>query len=108
MNEFWYLTSVIAVLAGVTFFTRVLPFVLLYKVADHPLLTHLGRFLPAMVMVLLVVYSFKNDAAISLEFAPEVGCLLLVAALHLAFRQSLLSIVGGTAVYMVLVQMGLG
>lgn len=108
MNESWYLTSVIAVLAGVTFFTRVLPFVLLYKVADHPLLTYLGRFLPAMVMVLLVVYSFKNDASISLEFAPEMGCLLLVAALHLAFRQSLLSIVGGTAVYMVLVQMGLG
>jgi branched-subunit amino acid transport protein AzlD len=108
MNEFWYLTSVIAALAGVTFFTRVLPFVLLYKVAGHPLLTHLGRFLPAMVMVLLVVYSFKNDAAISLEFAPEMGCLLLVAALHLVFRQSLLSIVGGTAVYMVLVQIGLG
>ncbi|WP_419811930.1 branched-chain amino acid transporter permease [Bacterioplanoides sp.] len=108
MNEFWYLSSVIAVLAGVTFFTRVLPFVLLYKVADHPLLTYLGRFLPAMVMVLLVVYSFKNDAAISLESAPELGCLLLVAALHLAFRQSLLSIVGGTAVYMMLVQMGVG
>ena len=108
MTEFWYLTSVIAVLAGVTFFTRVLPFVLLYKVADHPLLTHLGRFLPAMVMVLLVVYSFKNDGTLSVDFVPELGCLLLVAVLHLAFRQSLLSIVGGTAVYMTLVQMGLG
>jgi branched-subunit amino acid transport protein AzlD len=59
-------------------------------------------------MVLLVVYSFKNDAAISVDFLPELACLALVAGLHIAFRQALLSIVGGTAAYMALVQMGLG
>lgn len=107
-----YLTLVIAALALATFTTRLLPFVLLYKVANHPLLTHLGRFLPPMVMVLLVIYSFKNDAALSAEFVSgfliELACLGLVAALHLAFRQALLSIVCGTAAYMTLVQMGLG
>ncbi|WP_430460432.1 branched-chain amino acid transporter permease [Thalassolituus sp. LLYu03] len=103
-----YLTLAIAVMAAVTFLTRVLPFVVLYKVAHHPLLEHLGRYLPPMVMVLLLVYSFKNDIAWSADFLPELGCLTLVAALHLAFRQALVSIVGGTAVYMALVQMGLG
>ena len=107
LNAFWYLSSVIAVLAVTTFFTRALPFLLLSRVSNHPLLEHLGRFLPPIVMVLLVVYSFKNDAAISVEFLPELACLALVAGLHLAFRQALLSIVGGTAAYMALVQMGL-
>ncbi len=107
LNTFWYLSSVIAVLTAATFFTRAVPFVLLSRAANHPLLEHLGRFLPPIVMVLLVVYSFKSEANFSIEFLPELGCLALVAILHLLFRQSLLSIVGGTAAYMTLVQMGL-
>jgi branched-subunit amino acid transport protein AzlD len=43
-NTFWYLSSVIAVLAATTFFTRALPFLLLSRVSNHPLLEHLGRF----------------------------------------------------------------
>lgn len=108
LSTFLYLSSVISVLAGATFLTRALPFLVLSRAANHPLLEHLGRFLPPIVMVLLVVYSFKNEAAISIEFLPELGCLALVAVLHLAFRQALISIVGGTAAYMTLVQMGLG
>ncbi len=107
LNTFYYLSSVIAVLAASTFVTRALPFWLLSRAANHPLLEHLGRFLPPIVMVLLVVYSFKAEAALSFEFLPELGCLMLVAALHLLFRQALLSIVAGTAAYMTLVQMGL-
>lgn len=107
LTTFWYLAGVIAVLAGTTFLTRALPFLVLSRAANHPLLNHLGRLLPPIVMVLLVVYSFKNDAAFSVSFLPELGCLALVAVLHLAFRQPLLSIVGGTAAYMTLVQMGL-
>lgn len=107
LTTFWYLSGVIAVLAVSTFFTRALPFLLLSRVANHPLLEYLGRFLPPIVMVLLVIYSFKTEASISVDFLPELGCLALVAALHLAFKQSLISIVGGTAAYMTLVQMGI-
>lgn len=107
MTEFYYLATVIAILAGVTFMTRALPFMLLNKVADHPLLQHLGRFLPAMVMVLLVLYSFKKELVFELSFVPELGCLVLVALVHIAFKQALLSIVAGTATYMTLVQFGL-
>lgn len=106
MNNFIYLSSVIAVLALVTFVTRLLPFVLLYKVSEHPLLAHLGRYLPAMVMVLLVIYSFKGESLISTDFLPELACLLLVLILHLSIKNSLVSIVGATAVYMLLRQMG--
>lgn len=105
LTTFWYLSSVITVLAVTTFFTRALPFLLLSRAANHPLLEYLGRFLPPIVMVLLVVYSFKNEATFSVSFLPELACIALVAVLHLAFRQALLSIVGGTAAYMVLVQL---
>lgn len=107
LTNFWYLSSVIAVLAITTFLTRALPFWLLSRVSNHPLLEHLGRFLPPIVMVLLVVYSFKNDAEFSVAFLPELACLALVAVLHITLRQPLLSIVGGTAAYMSLIQFGL-
>lgn len=106
--ESLYLISAIAVMTAATFMTRLLPFVLLYRVSDHPLLDWLGRFLPPMMMVLLIIYSFRHDAALSSGFLPEAGCLLLVALLHLLFRQALISIAGGTAAYMLLMQMGAG
>lgn len=106
MTEFVYLATVIAVLSAATFATRALPFVLLHKVSDHPLLAHLGRLLPAMVMVLLVCYSFKHELAFNSSFLPEAACLLLVAMVHLAFKQALLSIIAGTASYMALVHFG--
>ena len=57
-------------------------------------------------MVLLLVYSFKNESFISLGFVPEVIGLVSTLIFHLLWRQPLISIVGGTAIYMVLVQIG--
>lgn len=106
MSEFVYLATVIAVLMLATFATRILPFVVLYKVADHPLLRYLGRYLPAMIMVLLIIYSFKDQAIFSIKFWPELLCLVVVALLHLLFKQTLLSIIVGTVLFMFLTQMG--
>ncbi len=106
MESIPYLLSVIAVLTAATFLTRVLPFVLLYKVADHPMLIFIGRYLPPVLMVLLVLYTFKDVGFYAGGWEPELLGILLVTALHLIFRQPLLSIVGGTALYMVLLQAG--
>lgn len=107
MESVSYLIAVIAVMTAATFLTRVLPFVLLYKVAEHPWLLYLGRFLPPVLMVLLLIYTFKNESFAGLGFLPELAGLAVVAVLHLAMRNALLSIMGGTGVYMVLVQSGL-
>jgi branched-subunit amino acid transport protein AzlD len=101
-----YLLIVIAVLSGVTFLTRILPFVLLYKVADHPMLVYLGRYLPPVLMVLLVLYTFKDVKFSGNWLPPELLGILLVTVLHLSLRQPLVSIMGGTAFYMVLLQGG--
>ena len=95
------------VMAAATFITRVIPFVLFHKHSDHPLLEYLGRFLPPVLMVLLLVYSFKNETFLSLSFVPEVLGLLVTLVLHLLWRQPLISIVVGTGFYMTLVQTGL-
>ncbi|MEH6824742.1 MAG: AzlD domain-containing protein [Motiliproteus sp.] len=107
MESISHLLIVIAVLSGVTFLTRALPFMLLYKVAEHPTLVYLGRYLPPVLMVLLVLYTFKDVDFSGAGLAPELLGISLVTVLHLCFRQPLLSIVGGTALYMVLLQGGL-
>ncbi|WP_221797226.1 branched-chain amino acid transporter permease [Oceanobacter mangrovi] len=101
-----YLLAVMVVMGLATFATRVLPFVILYRVADHPLLVYLGRYLPAMILMLLVLYSFRQEVQLSVDFLPQLGCLVLVGLLQWWLKQALVSIIAGTAAYMALVQLG--
>ena len=89
-----------------TMLTRFLPFLLFppHK-PTPPLVQHLGRVLPGAVFGLLLVYCLKNVSLVSGSHGlPEAIALAVVAGLHLWKRQMLLSIAGGTVVYMVLVQ----
>ena len=104
MESVSHLMAVMLVMAAATFLTRALPFWLFSKVADHPLLDFLGRYLPPMLMVLLLVYSFKNEDFMSLGFLPELAGLAITFFLHVTWRQPLVSILLGTAAYMILVQ----
>jgi branched-subunit amino acid transport protein AzlD len=106
MEPTTYLLAVIPVAAAATFLTRALPFCLLYRVADHPLLNYLGRYLPPMLMVLLLLYSFKNEVMLDLGILHELSALTAVLILHLSLRNPLLSILGGTGLYMLIVQLG--
>ncbi|MDY6890378.1 MAG: AzlD domain-containing protein [Pseudomonadota bacterium] len=104
MGSTAYLLSVIAVAALATFLTRALPFLLLYRWAQHPLLQHLGRYLPPVLMVLLLLYALK-DALVSGQYLlPSLLSLALVTALQLLLRNPLLSILSGTGLYMLLIQ----
>jgi branched-subunit amino acid transport protein AzlD len=102
-----YLLAVIAVMAAATLLTRALPFLLLRR-TEHPLVFYLGRHLPPAVMLLLVLYSVRemfmlpSMAALAYPLAVAV-----TAGLHLWRRNSLLSMAGGTALFMGLQQSGL-
>ncbi|MDT8878206.1 AzlD domain-containing protein [Halomonas saccharevitans] len=103
----------IAVCAGATFATRVLPFVALARQAEHPLILHLGRYLPPAVMMILVIYALRDFRPLAdghLNVAPDGWPLILasltVVVLHLWRRHALLSIAGGTGAYMAMVQLG--
>jgi branched-subunit amino acid transport protein AzlD len=99
-----YLLSVIAVAALATFLTRALPFVLLYRWADHPLLKHLGRYLPPVLMVLLLLYALRDALMTGRYLLPSLLSLGLVTALHWLLRNPLISILSGTGLYMLLIQ----
>ncbi len=102
-----YLLMFILVAAVATFLTRVLPFVLLYRWADHPLLKHLGRYLPPVLMVLLLMYALKEALVTGQHLLPSMLALAVVTILHLLWRNPLISILSGTGLYMFLTQTGL-
>ena len=96
---------ILAVAAG-TQITRWLPFWLFPEKREPPkAVTDLGRLLPAAMMGLLVVYCLKDVTWLSAPHgAPELLAVLAVVLLHRWRGNVLVSIAGGTVLYMVLVQ----
>ena len=99
------ITIAMAVLA--TVLTRFLPFVIFPAGKKMPkIIKYLGRVLPAAVFGFLVVFCLKNVEILTGSHGiPELIAVAVVIALHLWKRQMLLSILGGTVVYMLLVQL---
>ena len=95
--------TVLALALGIQL-TRWLPFVLFRK-APPAVVTYLGGVLPCATMGLLVVYCLKGVAWTAAPHGlPELLAIAAVAVLHRWKGNVLLSIAGGTALYMVLVQ----
>jgi branched-subunit amino acid transport protein AzlD len=96
----------VAVIALVTALLRFLPFLVFRNGKVPRWVERLGVLLPYAIMGMLVVYCLKDmrfDAVSS--FLPEAMACAVVVGLHLWRRNTLLSIVGGTVAYMLLVQM---
>lgn len=98
--------ATIAVMAAVTFLTRALPFLLFGRGSRPPaVVLFLGRYLPPAVIAMLIVYCMKSVTfAAPSGWAPALIASLAVVALHLWKHNDMLSILGGTVLYMVLVQ----
>ena len=101
-----YIWSAVAVAAVVTALIRFLPFRLFRGGrAVPPIVERLGQVLPYAVMGMLVVYCLKgvSFAALGGWLPSLLGC-LVTGVLYVWKRNTLLSIVGGTVCYMLLVQ----
>lgn len=101
------IAALVVVMAVVTFLTRALPFLLFGRGEKPPeVVLYLGRFLPPAVIAMLIVYCYRGTsfAAVS-GWAPGLIAGAAVVALHLWKKNNMLSIVGGTVLYMVLVQL---
>lgn len=101
-----YVLAVLLVMAAVTFLTRALPFLLFDRGAEPPrVILYLGRVLPPAVMAMLVVYCLRGTSFAAPEgWAPQALAVAAVVTLHKWKQNTLLSIFGGTVLYMVLVQ----
>lgn len=96
----------ILVIAAVTALLRFLPFIL-FSGRKTPLwLIHFGMLLPYAVMGMLVVYCLKGTYFGSLSgFLPALISGAVVVGSYAWKKNTLVSIVGGTVCYMLLVQL---
>lgn len=102
MQEIW----LIIVMAAVTALLRFLPFLIWNGKRKTPeVVLYLGKVLPYAIMAMLVVYCLKGVNIIAAPHGlPELIAVAVVAGLHVWKKNTLLSIVVGTVVYMFLVQ----
>ena len=89
-----------------TALTRFLPFIIFdrgQEVAGW--IKYLGKVLPPAIMSMLLLYCVRDvHITVVNEWAPQLICITLAAALHIWKRNTLLSIGVSTVLYMVLVQ----
>ena len=106
MNGEVYSLLQIGVIAVCTALTRFLPFLIFPAGKKRPaFITYLGKVLPYAIMGMLVVYCLKAVDFVQPPHAlPELIACAVTVVLHVWKRSTLLSIVGGTVCYMLLVQ----
>ncbi|MBQ8589770.1 MAG: AzlD domain-containing protein [Firmicutes bacterium] len=96
---------IIAVAAIVTELIRFAPFVIFGDKRKTPeFITYLGKVLPYAIMGMLVVFCLKGISLVEAPHGlPELLSGALVVLLHIWKRNTLLSIIGGTACYMLFI-----
>lgn len=97
---------IILVIAMTTFITRVIPFIVFPDNKETPkFVTYLGNVLPYSAIGMLVIYCLKDVPFRKTPFGlPELISILLIIVLHKWKKNTLISIAGGTILYMVMVQ----
>ena len=97
--------ALVAVVAAVTIALRFAPFLLLRGRETPKFIAYLGRVLPYAIMGMLVVYCLRGTTFSQAgNWLPQAISVALVVLLHIWKKNTLLSIIAGTACYMILVQ----
>ena len=107
MPDYTHALIILLVMGGCVILTRVLPVVIFGRSAQIPdFILYLGKVIPYTAMGLLIVYCFRDVSILSgTHGLPELIALAVVACSYLWKRNTIVSVVLGTAVYMVLLQM---
>ena len=96
---------IVGVASAVTILLRFLPFFIFGEKKTPEFLDYLGKFLQYAIMAMLVVYCLKGVSFAAAEsWVPAAVGTAVVVMLHIWKRNTLLSIVGGTICYMIMVQ----
>lgn len=97
-----YLLAGLGVMFVVTLVLRAAPFVALTRLRDSQVVRYLGRTMPAGVMVVLVVYTLRDTTTDLGSWLPAAAALAVTLGVHLTLRRAAISIVLGTATFMLL------
>lgn len=103
----WYVFWCVAISAIVTIALRAVPFIAFRGGKKLPdFIDYLGKTLPYAIMGMLVVFCMKSTSFVTVgQWAPQFIAGAIVVASYVWKRSTILSIVLGTACYMVLIQM---
>ena len=94
----------IAVMAAVTIFLRGLPFAV-FREHTPEYITYLGKVLPSAIIGMLVIFCLKEVSIKTAPYGiPELIAAAGVVLLQIWKRNSLISILTGTAIYMILIR----
>lgn len=95
----------IAAMSITTIMLRFLPF-LVFKKETPPYISYLGKVLPPAIIGMLVIYCLKDVTPTASPYGiPELIAAACVVILQVWKRNSLISILTGTVIYMILIQM---
>ncbi|MER6976359.1 branched-chain amino acid transporter permease [Streptomyces carpinensis] len=102
MPDTHYAVAAVLVAAAVTWGLRVLPFAALTPLRSSRTVQYLSTRMPAGVMVILLAYCLRDLPLTHTRALAPMAALAVTVGLHLWRRNALLSILGGTAVHVVL------
>ncbi len=106
MPDIRHAIIIIAVMGAVTLATRILPVLIFGRGEKIPdFILYLGKVIPYTAMGLLLVYCLRNVSVTGGSHGlPELIALLAVALSYIFRRNTVLSVIIGTVLYMFLVQ----
>jgi len=103
-----YIISAIVISALVTILLRALPFLLFSShEKTHSALDFVAKNLPVAVIAILIIYSISHISFVTFDgWVKEIFSIACVVFLHLFRKNTLLSVLGGTMVYMAMIHLG--
>ena len=106
----WHAMLIILVMGAVTLTTRILPVLIFSRDEKVPeYILYLGKVVPYTAMGMLIVYCLKDTTVLEAPHAlPELIAMGIVIGTYLWKRNSIISVVTGTVIYMLLVQCVIG
>lgn len=105
MIDYSYAFIVILVMGLVTMATRLLPVMVFDRNKVPDIILYFGNVVPYTAMGLLIVYCLKDTSPLSSNhMIPEIIALAVVSLSYLWKRNTIFSVLIGTILYMVLVQ----
>ncbi|KSU67542.1 branched-chain amino acid transporter permease [Arthrobacter sp. NIO-1057] len=99
MPDNLYLFSVIALSAALTFALRALPFTFITKLRSNDFINYLAGRMPLGIMVVLLASTLPAGIMDLAVAWPVAAALATTVGLHLFKSNAVLSVLGGTAVY---------
>ncbi|EJZ85180.1 AzlD domain-containing protein [Winkia sp. ACRQY] len=103
--NYGYVAAALAVIFGVTYSLRGVPFVALRRVRDSELMRIVAQTMPLGVMVILVTFTVSGvKFGVLASWLPALGGIVVTALVHWRWANALVSIVVGVGAFWVLGQ----